>query len=282
MGLAALLVTLVVPPATALAGKKDKAGVHIAKATKAHKDGRFNEARVELEAAYAIDPKPELLYAIAQVYAKLGNCSYATTYYKLFVAVQTDPQVVRVVDQAIAACRSTPEPAAEPPPAPGTPPPGTPPPGTPPRPQASLPVSPPPDLRPSPTRGAAPLALSKPAPAPALARRRAPWYHDTVGDGLVLGGVAATIVGLIEYRRALSDLDAAEDRASTTSLARYRELVGDADLKRTMSIVFTGTGGVLVTAGIVRFVLHERTREVRAVGVSPAQGGGVITYRGTF
>jgi hypothetical protein len=277
MALVALLVMLLVAPATGLAGKKDKAGVHIAKATQAHKEGRFNEARVELEAAYALDPRPDLLYAIAQVYAKLGNCSYATTYYKLFVAGQTDPQVVKVVDQAISACRSTPEPAAEPPPPPSTPPPATPPP-----PQVSLLVSPPPDLRPSPTPPSAPVTVSKPAPAPALKRQRAPWYHDTVGDGLVLGGVAAAIVGIIEYRRALSDLDAAEDRASTTSLARYRELVGDADLKRTMSIVFTGTGGALVTAGIVRFVLHERTREVRTVGVSPAQGGGVITYRGTF
>jgi len=65
--IAALLVVLLVAPASAFAGKKEEAKAHITKATKAHKDGRFEEARVELEAAYALDPNPDLLYAIGQV-----------------------------------------------------------------------------------------------------------------------------------------------------------------------------------------------------------------------
>src|SRR5262245_15273374 len=77
-----LLCVLLVAPASAFAGKSDQAKAHVAKATKAHKAGRYEEARAELEAAYALDPKPELLYALGQVQAKLGHCDQALDYYK--------------------------------------------------------------------------------------------------------------------------------------------------------------------------------------------------------
>jgi tetratricopeptide (TPR) repeat protein len=282
-----LLVVLVVAPATALAGKKEEARVHIAKATKAHRDGRFNDARVELEAAYALDPQPDLLYAIGQVHAKLGNCSSAIAYYKLFVAVQKDPQVARVIDQAISACKPAPAPAAQ-----------ALPPALPPQPDASpqrtgtrvppLEDERPPapaqkpalraDRAPSPTPGSAPLARRPPAPAAG----HAPWYSDKLGDTLVLGGVAATVVGVIEYRGALSDLDAAEDRASAPSLTRYHALVDQARSKHMTSIVLAGAGGSLIVAGILRYVLHDRTEEASTVGVTPAHRGGVLTYGGRF
>ena len=44
--------------ADALAGSKEDARAHVAKATRAHKEARYEDARVELEAAYALDPKP--------------------------------------------------------------------------------------------------------------------------------------------------------------------------------------------------------------------------------
>ena len=288
---AALLVAVIVAPHAAFAGKKTDAKVHIAKATKAHQDGRFNEARAELEAAYALDPQPDLLYAIGQVHAKLGNCSDAITYYKLFVAVQKDPDVAQAVDHAISACKPAPDPAKPSPPD-TLPPPNAPLAGRqvlPPRedPRGTAPAHKPPRsagwARPA-TPRSQPLARSKPAPAPVLVTRRAPWYQDKLGDGLMLGGIAATVVGLVEYRGALSALDAAEDRASTTSLTRYHELIEDADTKRTTSIVLTGAGGTLIAAGVLRYVLHDRTEEVRAVAVDVAlvSGGGVVTYRGKF
>ncbi len=288
----ALLVALLVAPPAALADKKADARMHVARATQAHQDGRFDDARAELEAAYAVDPQPDLLYAIGQVHAKLGNCSHAITYYKLFVAVQKDPRIAKVVDQAISACKPTPGPAAAPPL------PDTPPPPDAPLPPAVIQVSPPAadqrpparavkpprpaDRVPPPTPRSQPFARPASAPAPVVVRRHAPWYQDKLGDGLMLGGIAATVVGLIEYRGALSDLDAAEDRASTTSLTRYYELVDNANSKRTTSIVLTGAGGTLIAAGIVRYVLHDRVTEFRTIGVAPANGGGVITYRGKF
>jgi tetratricopeptide (TPR) repeat protein len=277
--IAALLVVLLVAPASAFAGKKEEAKAHITKATKAHKDGHFEEARVELEAAYALDPNPDLLYAIGQVYAKLGKCNDATTYFKRFGATQKDPKVAKVIDQAIAACKPASGPVANPP-----------------RP-ADLPAQDSPIL---PTDQSAtadkPSSAGEP-PTPAASRsqpfasgatspmvtgQRSPWYKDKLGDGLVLGGIVATIIGVVEYSGAVSDLDTAEDRASTTTLARYNELVDSAHGKRTASVVLIGAGGALITAGVIHYVLHGRTAESHAIGVAPSHGGGVVSYEGRF
>lgn len=243
--LAWLGLVLVLTPGVALADKNDDAKAHVAKASKAHKEGRYEEARAELEAAYALAPNPQLLYALGQVHAKLGNCQEATGYFQRFVATQNDPQIAKVVDQAVAACKPT-----APPVAPNT--------------------APPP----------APAPASTTAPAPV--QRASAWYQDKLGDCLVLGGVAIAVASLVEYRRALSDLDTAGDRGSTTTLMRYHDLVGDAHDKRTASIVLVGAGSLLIAGGIARYVLHDRTAEVRDVGVAPARGGGVVTYGGRF
>jgi tetratricopeptide (TPR) repeat protein len=230
-------------PATVRADPSEDAKAHVVRATKAHKEGRYDDARVELEAAYALTPKPELLYALGQVHAKLGRCDDATAYFQRFAATQSDSQVGKVIDQAIAACK----PAAPPAPAAASAPP---------------PASPAPPASSPPPEGAA-------------------WYHDKLGDGLVLAGVTAAIFGLIEYRSAVSDLDAAEDRTATTTVARYSQLVGEARDKRATALVLAGAGSLLIAGGIVHYALHDRGAEAR-VGVAPAPGGGMVTYEGRF
>ncbi|HEX3758198.1 MAG TPA: hypothetical protein VHW23_05810 [Kofleriaceae bacterium] len=230
---------LVVAPAIVRADPAADAKAHVARATQAHKDGRYDDARVELEAAYALTPRPELLYALGQVHAKLGRCSDAAAYFHRFAATQSDPQVAKVTDQAIASCKPAAA-AADPAPPPGSPaPPSTPPSAT------------------------------------------APWYRDTLGDGLVLAGVVAVVVGLVEYHGAASDLDAAEDRTRAPTVTRYFQLVDEAHDKRTTALVVTGLGGLLIAGGIVHYALHDRGAEAR-VGVAPAPGGGVVSYAGRF
>jgi len=235
---------LVLAPAIARANPGDDAKAHVARATQAHKDGRYDDARVELEAAYALTPKPELLYALGQVHAKLGRCDDAAAYFHRFAATQSDPQVAKVIDQAISACK----PAAPPPAAPAP---------------------------------AAPAA-SAAAPTAAAAPEGARWYHDKLADGLVLAGVTAVIIGLIEYHSAVSDLDAAEDRTAAPTVTRYFELVGEAHDARTTALVLTGVGGLLIAGGVVHYVLHDRGAEARGVAVVPAPGGGLVTYGGRF
>jgi hypothetical protein len=143
---------------------------------------------------------------------------------------------------------------------------------------ACKPAAPPPAVAPPP---ATPAASSAP-PAAGAPPDGARWYHDKLGDGLVLAGVTAAIVGLVEYRSAVSDLDAAEDRTSAPTVARYFELVGEARDKRTTALVLTGVGGLLIAGGIVHYALHDRGVEARGVAVAPAPGGGLVTYEGRF
>lgn len=239
-------------PAIALAGDKEDARAHVARATRAHREARYEEALVELETAYRLDPQPDMLYAIGQVDAKLGRCDEAIDHYLRFAATQSDPRVARVVEQAIAAC------APDAPPARGA------------------------RTEPAATAPPAPVPRAPGAPTAAIAAQPEHWYRDKIGGALVAGGAVAAILALVEYRSAVSDLDAAGDRAATTSLARYHELVDRADGKRTTSIVLAGAGAALISTGVVRYVLHSRTLETHDVAIAPARGGGVVTYGGRF
>jgi hypothetical protein len=98
----------------------------------------------------------------------------------------------------------------------------------------------------------------------------------------VLGGIVAGAVGLIEDRSARSDLDAAEDRTRTTTLARYHALVDGAHGKRTAAILLFGGSGALIASGVLRYALHAGDAEVGGVSVAPLRGGGVITYAGSL
>jgi len=111
-----------------LAADADQAGPHIEKATLAHKEGRFADALVELQAAYAIDPRPELLYAIGQVQVKLGRCGDAISSYELYLATNPSERSAGATHQAIETCRA--QLAAAPPPPPAGPPPSAAPPSS--------------------------------------------------------------------------------------------------------------------------------------------------------
>ena len=62
----------------------------VERATQLYKDGKYPEALVALEQAYAVDPQPKLLYAIAQVHVKLGRCPDAIVFYERFLATNPD------------------------------------------------------------------------------------------------------------------------------------------------------------------------------------------------
>jgi hypothetical protein len=252
VGLAVMLATA----SAALAKPKQDARPHIERATKAHHAGKFDESLVELQAAYAIDPQPDLLFAIGQVYTKLGRCSEANDAYKRYLATGASPKAAQVVQQAIEACK--PRAATEPAPVPPT--------GT--------------EPTPPPTAGAA-RSPSSPSPTPRPVSGHSPWYRDVVGDVLLVGGVASLTVGVLVYRGAVTDLDSAE-RAPTHD--RYVDLVDGARSKRLVSVALIGGGVALAGAGVLRFVLHGRrsSSETRRVTLAPAPGGGFITWAGSF
>jgi tetratricopeptide (TPR) repeat protein len=122
----AAMMFLLALPASVLAGPKEDAQAHIVKATEAHQRSDFNVALQELEAAYAIDPQPDLLYAIGQVYVKLERCADAISYYERYLATAPTLEAAGQAQEAIDACKAK-LPAPEPQPAPTPLPPPSPP-----------------------------------------------------------------------------------------------------------------------------------------------------------
>lgn len=263
---------------------------HMDRAAKAHKAGKFEVALTELKAAYDVEPQPKLLYAIAQVYAKLDNCTDAIDYYERFLAADKSKQ--GVVKQAIDACKKKladePEkpddkgdgvfrakkidgelPTAEPiePPPPPV--------------EAKLEPAPPVVIE-QPPRGAEPppLPVAEPVPsAPVATTQYSPWYRDVLGDALVITGVAATVGSFFAYRAAQSDLDTAEDAGT---LDAYNDLRDSAETKQLYTVVLAGGGLALVTAGVLRYALRDNRRETRGVAIVPTTSGGLITWSGGF
>ena len=261
--------------ASAQAGPKQKqeAKRHIDRATKAHKEGKFDVALVELKAAYKLDPQVELVYAIGQVYAKLGQCGEATTYFKEFAVKKGGkPEVQQVVDEAIASCQPS-EPPAVPEPTPAPTPTPTPDPVSEP---APTPTPPPGPVAAPASPFVATSAHVEPPPSATESRH---WYGDVLGDALVIGGVVSVVVGLVVYHSATSDLDSAESSGSVT---RYDQLVDDAHSRRTDSIVLVGAGGALAVAGLVHYLVHDDGHESRSIGLAPTRSGGLVTWTGGF
>jgi tetratricopeptide (TPR) repeat protein len=118
-----LAIALIALPLVANAGPKDKAEAqkHIDKATAAHQAGKYDVALTELEAAYALDPQPDLLYAIGQVHVKLGKCDDAVASYEKFLATNPPADAASSAHEAIDACKAQ-QPPPPPPPEPTPPP----------------------------------------------------------------------------------------------------------------------------------------------------------------
>jgi hypothetical protein len=118
-----------------------------------------------------------------------------------------------------------------------------------------------------------------PPTPPPMSDRTTPWYRDVLGDVLVVGGAASLVLGGLAYRAAVTDLDTAE---KVPMHETYDELIDGARTKRLVGVALAGGGAVLVTAGILRFMLRDNRAEVRRVGVAPTSGGGLFTWTRSF
>jgi len=119
---AAFLVAVVVLLAPLASGQEAPAPPAAAEAGRvAYDQGRYAEALADFQAAYAADPKPNLLYAIGQAYRKLGDCPRAIEAYEQFLQSEPAPDPARLARGHIEACRIAARPV-EPQPSPPPPP----------------------------------------------------------------------------------------------------------------------------------------------------------------
>jgi tetratricopeptide (TPR) repeat protein len=66
----------------------------------------YRAALRALEAAYALDPRPELLFAEAQATRLLGDCVAALPLYQRFLATGPPPQQIEATRIAVARCQA--------------------------------------------------------------------------------------------------------------------------------------------------------------------------------
>ncbi|HEX9105185.1 MAG TPA: tetratricopeptide repeat protein [Polyangia bacterium] len=166
---------------------------HLERGNALYQQGRYDDAIVELQAGYAIDPRPDFLYAIGQAERKRGDCKAAIRYYQSYVDTGQSPQRTVAVLVQIDRCKQ--ELAA------GTPqqprPPGA---AEPP----STPPSPPPIAETPPTTTPEPAAAA-PSPVASTARDTQPkklykrWWVWTLVGVAAAGAAVGLGVGLTRH-----------------------------------------------------------------------------------
>ncbi len=284
-----LLLLAVLASTPAFANPKQEAKVHIDKATAFHGEGKFKEALDELTLAYALDPKPELLYAIGQVHVQLGNCQQAISFYQRFLSTKPAAGPASAAKEAIQTCKTSP-PKTEPV---KTEPVKTEPVKTEPakiepvktEPVKTEPVKtePPPPVEPVKTEPPPPhLDPIPPRKEEPVSTGPKPWYKDVIGDALVAGGVGAGVASVIFYLGAKSKLDDAENKSIAMTYQEHQDLRDEAKSKRNLSLVFGGAGVVLIGAGVVHYMLRDTGEHRNKVAVTPTSDGGLITWMGRF
>ena len=277
---------------SAAADSKADAAAHMQRAAVAYKDGRYQDTLAELEKAFAIDPQPELHYSIGQVYVKLGRCGDAIRSYERFLASKPSPDRADLAKQAIASCKTQPQPQAKQatpavtsPSSPSS------------SPSSSRPITKPTTTKPKPPQAQPQRVEAQPSPALAASATtssstttettttnvdaRPAWYSDKLGLALTGGGAAVTAIGIVLYARARGTAD---DAANAADYGESQRLYDDARSQRTTSVIVTAVGLAATGVGVWRLLRKRGSEQVEPRGVAfvPATDGGLITYSGGF
>ena len=238
-----------------------EAKVRFSRGLEYYKLKEYEAAITEFEAAFAIDPRFEILFAQAQAERLSGDCASAVVLYRRFLS--SDPPAVHAeaarasLDKCETALRSGQKgekPTEETQPQPATPPPAE-----------TQPVE----------------AEPRPEVAPPPRHAGKPFYKDVLGDSLAGAGVVALGVGVAFYVMSANDASAADDAMLYSEHAR---LLDRAEERRTIALVGIGAGSALVAGAVIRWMTmdggdDERTSQV-AVDLRPSSAS--LVWAGSF
>ena len=245
-----LVVALIAPPA--LAQPKDPAQDKVDKAMAFYEAEDLARALEELEAAYALSPRPDILFAMAKIHDERGDCAKAITTYRKFLETKPGPNSTRIATDVIAKCQKVLAASGEP-----------------------VPAEPVDTRPPQPVDPVDTGAPAEPEPTPEAATRTRPWYTDTLGDGLVAAGTAGLILGGVFYLSARTDVSKAnQGGAGGITLDEHAELTDSADKKQLWAGIAAGAGAALIIGGVVRYLTGDRSERitVEATGAGAAVG----------
>jgi tetratricopeptide (TPR) repeat protein len=214
-----------------------EARVHYERGLKLYEHGRYDQAIDELRAGLALDPQPELLYALGQAERKSGHCERALEHYQACMALLKNATAVAAVRVQIERCRL--EQKEAPPVAP----------------RAPAEAPPPPSTVVSPPREAPPPREAERAVLPETPASSPHWLRDPLAGVLAGLGVAGLAAGGALVGVARVEADRATDSYQQFADAR------NATALWTGGVVTLSVGGALLAAGVVRWaVLAGRHR----------------------
>jgi tetratricopeptide (TPR) repeat protein len=214
---------------------KPAARAHLQAGMKLYEQEHFVEAIAELRQGLAIDPQPDILYALGQAERKRGDCAHAVEYYQSCLALVNDPAAAAAIKVQIERCQVSS--GAEP--------------------QKPFEVEP----WPTESAGAKPAAAeaaqltpASPSPSPSPAHERS-WRRDPLAASAVAVGLGGIVAGGVLVGLAKARLDVASD-----SYQKYSDARGWPNVW-TGGIVSLSVGGALVAFGVVRYaVVAARAR----------------------
>jgi tetratricopeptide (TPR) repeat protein len=207
---------------------------------------QYEEAAEAFRQAYMADPKPEILYALAQAYRMSGKCERAREAYQSFL--RTNPDARKAEAARVNMDRCEPKPPPQPPVT------------------APAPVA------------AAPAPTPKPQPVERDATGSSPWYTDPIGDVLTVGGLAGlTLAGVFH----VIENGHESQMESAVTYGDYESSHSDANRARKITVVSGTAGGVLLVAGVVRYLTRSSDASSEVSASIDSHGGG-ISWLGTF
>ena len=239
---------------------------HLQRGVEFYAEKQYELAIVEFRAGYAIDPRPDFLFALAQAERLSGDCPTAMVYYQRFLDTGPSANQAEAARVNMRRCKRALESG------PG---------GIPPRSttaaldQAKGAAGPAPPAMPGASR---PGTVSRRAPA------RRSWYRDPLGVSLLAGSVAG--LGLsVGFWVAKGSAEAAA--ADAPDHETYLESLDRARRNRTLAVVSLSAGVALAGVAIYRLASRssreERTAPERTTLVlAPTSGGAVAGLAGTF
>ena len=192
----------------------------------AYKAGKYDDAIVLIGKSYAIEPRPESLFALAQAERLAGKCDLAIPHYKKLIESSTELATVRAVQNNLALCvKDEPEP-------------------------------PEPKPRPAPATTPPPKAETR------VVVREVPGGGDAFATSMFAGGALATGGAIGLYLSSQSSLDAAADASTLDGHDRLEDR-GRRD--RTLSMIAAGAGVAMIGVAVVRWTIWKPARPTVAI-----------------